>query len=157
MVLFRNISTGWVAYINGYEINEINMPWGWGYSYEKNLAEGRVPDEKLLTAVRYAAAVQFILAIAIFFVLCRNLFNRPVAYLATFYLTMNPTVLLDGRRSVMESPHLLFMMLVLLSGSVAHTRSTTLSVCTFRLIGRFRSRSKTPQCSDRNISIHLVL
>ena len=62
------------------------------------------------------SAVQLALAIITFFVMIRLILNRPTAYIATLYLTLNPAILLNGRRAMMEGSHLLFMMLVLLIG-----------------------------------------
>lgn len=135
---------GWTAYILGYKINEINRPWGWGYSYERNLKEGRITDDVLLTATRYTAAIQFVLAIGVFFVVCRNAFNRPVAYLATFYLTMNPTILLDARRAVSEGSHLLFMMLVLLIALWLIRDRRRVQFILFGLVAGFAVAAKHP-------------
>lgn len=106
---------GWLAALNGFAAEEINEPWEWDYDYAGNRAAGRIPDPDLLRQARLASSAQLALALAVFFVFLRQSVSRPVAYVASFIFTLHPTVLINGRRAMMEGSHLLGMMLVLLA------------------------------------------
>ena len=107
---------GWISSFNGYAMNELNEPWDWGNGYDYNNTDGHIPSQKLLIPARMVSAVQMTLAIITFFIMIRLVLNRPTAYLASLYLTLNPAILINGRRAMMEGSHLLLMMLVLLIG-----------------------------------------
>jgi 4-amino-4-deoxy-L-arabinose transferase-like glycosyltransferase len=107
---------GWITSFNGYAMNQINEPWDWGNGYDYNNTTGHIPSDTLLIPARIVSAVQLALAIIIFFIIIRIVLNRPTAYVASLYLTLNPAILINGRRAMMEGSHLLFMMLVLLVG-----------------------------------------
>lgn len=107
---------GWVTAFNGYSVNQINEQWDWGNGYDYNNTNGHIPSEKLLFPARIVSAIQLVLAIMIYFCILRLISNRPVAYVGSLYLTLNPAILINGRRAMMEGSHLLFMMLVLLVG-----------------------------------------
>lgn len=106
---------GWLAALSGFAAEEINKPWEWEYDYAGNLASGRMPDTGLLRTARLASSAQLALAIGVFFVCLRQSVSRPVAYVASLILTLHPTVLINGRRAMMEGSHMLGMMLVLLA------------------------------------------
>jgi 4-amino-4-deoxy-L-arabinose transferase-like glycosyltransferase len=107
---------GWVTYINGNKLDTINDQWDWGNNYNGNKNQGHIPNDRLLMPARMVSAVQLIFAISLFFVIAQIAFNRPIAYLASLYLTLNSAILINGRRAMMEGSHLLFMMLVLVVG-----------------------------------------
>jgi len=107
---------GLITSINGYLFDDINEQWDWSNDYDYNASTGRIPSQELLIPARMGSAIQLALAITIFFIIVRLVLNRPSAYLASLYLTLNPAILLNGRRAMMEGSHLLFMMLVLLAG-----------------------------------------
>lgn len=108
---------GWLAAQSGFAAEEINKPWEWEYDYESNRASGRIPDTELLRQARLASSAQLALALGVFFFFLRQSVSRPVAYVASFILALHPTVLLNGRRAMMEGSHLLGMMLVLLAAT----------------------------------------
>lgn len=107
---------GWITSFNGYAMNQINEQWDWGNGYDYNNTNGHIPSQKLLLPARMVSGVQLAFAISLFFVIVRIVLNRPIAYVASLYLTLNPAILINGRRAMMEGSHLLFMMLVLLAG-----------------------------------------
>ena len=109
---------GWLAWNQGYGLDDLSGPWQWGRDYNFNLKSNRVPDDQLLNAARMASAVQLALAVAVFFQFARIMLDRPTAYIATALLVMHPNVLINGRRAMMEGSHLLGLTLVLLAGAL---------------------------------------
>ena len=107
---------GWITHTNGNEISDINGQWDWGADYQSNNNRGNIPTDDLLFPARTVSAIQLIIAINIFFGIAQLVFNRPIAYLASLYLTLNPAILINGRRAMMEGSHLLGMMLVIYAG-----------------------------------------
>jgi len=109
-------SYGWITATNGYSLEDINGQWDWTLDYQRNLNSNRIPIDGILIPARTVSAVQLALALLLFFVIARTAFNRPVAYLSSLYLVLNPSILINGRRAMMEGSHLLGMMLVILAG-----------------------------------------
>ena len=108
---------GWLAANMGMRLEEINGHWDWGLDYAANRDSNRIPDLRLLQRARQASAIQLALATLIFFVFVRQTVGRPVAYLASALLALNPAILINGRRAMMEGSHLLGMVLVLLAAA----------------------------------------
>ena len=106
---------GWLAAKNGIEPNEINSDWDWQRDYIENRLSNRIPPIELLRQARLASALQLSLAVALFFVVARITISRPVAFLASGLLALHPTVLVNGRRAMMEGSHVLGIALVLLA------------------------------------------
>lgn len=109
---------GWITYIRGNSFEDINGQWDWSTDYNSNFNRGNIPTEALLMPARTISAVQLAFAIFIFFAIARFVFNRPIAYIASLYLTLNPAILINGRRAMMEGSHLLGMMLVIFAGVI---------------------------------------
>lgn len=107
---------GWITYVSGNAIEGINGQWDWGTDYRSNNNRGNIPTEALLSPARTVSAIQLAIALALFFGIARLVFNRPIAYLASLYLTLNPAILINGRRAMMEGSHLLGMILVIFAG-----------------------------------------
>ena len=108
---------GWLALRNGLAADEINLPWDWEQDYAWNRAANRIPDSELLRGARLASSLHLALAVAAFFAFARICADRPTAYVASALFALNPTVLLNGRRAMMEGPLLLGMMLALLAAA----------------------------------------
>jgi len=105
---------GFVAINNGYTIEEINEQWDWGADYIYNQDTNRLPDEQLLSASRIVSSIQFALALIALFAVGRIIFNRPIAYMATLYIFLNPNLLINTRRAMMEGSHILGLALLVL-------------------------------------------
>ena len=88
--------------------------WDWGLDYETNVATNHRPSERMLLAGRIPSTLFLILSIPIMFALGWQLGGRPLAYIASGLYALNPIVLLNGRRAMMESPTLFFGLLVIL-------------------------------------------
>jgi 4-amino-4-deoxy-L-arabinose transferase-like glycosyltransferase len=105
---------GAAAFFSGYSIDEINEQWAWGSGWQWNQDNGHVPTGDLLLRTRIISAIMLALsAIALFFV-GDALGGRRVAYLASAYYVLNPAILLNGRRAMMESAMMLFSILLVL-------------------------------------------
>lgn len=105
---------GAVAYLSAYELEDINQQWAWGSGWDWNHQNGHVPSDDLLFRSRLvSASLLAISAIALFYV-GYTVFGRNVAYLASAYYTLNPAILVNGRRAMMEGAMLAFTILAIL-------------------------------------------
>ena len=112
-----NMIYGWLAYMNGLTIEDINRNWRWDWTYAENVEAGRMPVDVLLRASRIASSLQLAAAMALFFAFAKLTTNRPTAYVASLLFALHPTVLLNGRRAMQEGSLLLGMMLVLVAAA----------------------------------------
>lgn len=108
---------GWLHWLNGLAPGDLNQDWHWGQDYEANLAQGALPDDNLLRQARLASALMLALAAAAFFQFVKLCVNRPCAYLASALFALQPNILINGRRAMMEGSHILGMMLLLLAAA----------------------------------------
>lgn len=109
---------GIAAILGGYDIDEINEQWDWGADWEYNLQNGHFPPEDLLLRARILSALMLSGAAAVLFILADQTEGRFSAYLASLYFVLNPAVLLNGRRTMMEGGMLLMSLLVVLAGVI---------------------------------------
>ncbi len=108
---------GWVMAGNGRALSDYNTLWDWGEDYQENRERGKIPHAELLRQARLTSALQLALAAALFFKFVRMVLDEPTAYLASALFALHPSVLINGRRAMMEGSHLLGLMLVLLAGA----------------------------------------
>lgn len=109
---------GLAWHLDGLTINDLNEQWDWGADWNYNFSTGHAPNEKLLLAARWASAIPTALGAVIMFGIGWAVGKRPVAYLASLYYTLNPAVLVDGRRAMMEGSLFAFGLLAVLAGIV---------------------------------------
>ena len=112
-----NMIYGWLAYMNGLSIDDINRNWRWDWTYAENVEAGRMRVEVLLRASRIASSLQLAAAMVLFFAFAKLTTNRPTAYVASLFFALHPTVLLNGRRAMQEGSLLMGMMLVLVAAA----------------------------------------
>ena len=108
---------GWAASTLGFEIGDLNNLWDWSRDFQSNVADNHFPDAILLLRARQLSALQLALAAAAFFAFARIALNRPTAYLASLIFALHPSILINGRRAMMEGSHLLGLTLVLLAAA----------------------------------------
>ncbi|MGJ3237694.1 MAG: ArnT family glycosyltransferase [Anaerolineae bacterium] len=113
---------GAVAYASGYTFEQINQQWVWGAGWAWNHANGHVPADDLLWRTRLMSAVLLGVSAVGVFLLGRTIGGRGVAYHASAYYTLNPAVLLNGRRAMMEGAMLAFTVLAVLMAVIALRR-----------------------------------
>ena len=114
MAQSQNIRWVGIAANNNIAVDDINEQWDWGADYTYNFNTGRIPNETLLQQARTASTLHLVIATVSLFFLSRMIINRPVAYVASFYFTLNPVILLNGRRAMMEGNHIAGMILIVL-------------------------------------------
>jgi len=107
---------GLTAISSGYAFEEINEQWNWGLNWEQNINEGRKPLDDLLLRTRLISAAFLAGGAVILFLMVAQLAGRPAAYIASLYFALNPVLLVNGRRAMMEGGMIFFMLLVLWVG-----------------------------------------
>jgi hypothetical protein len=107
---------GAVAYLGGYSADELNEQWEWGSGWDWNHQHGHVPVDDLLLRTRYVSAAMLALGVVILFAIARQIGGQGTAYVTTLLYTMNPALLLNGRRAMMEGALTFFSLLVVLAG-----------------------------------------
>lgn len=88
--------------------------WDWGLDYQTNVDTGHRPSDGLMLAARASSTLFLALSTAVVFAIGGQLGSRPLAYLASALYTVNPIILLNGRRAMMEGSMLLFGLLTVL-------------------------------------------
>jgi 4-amino-4-deoxy-L-arabinose transferase-like glycosyltransferase len=106
---------GW--HLAGYTVEDVNNQWDWGGDWEYNVSAGHLPSPGMLLAGRYPSAVLAALSIAVIFALGWWMSGRPVAWIASLYYALNPVILMNGRRGMMEGSNLLGGLLLVLAGA----------------------------------------
>lgn len=109
-------SIGLAWHLGGYTLTEINAPWYWEQSFEDNYANGNAPTDALLLTARVPSALFLAGAVVLIFFVALRLAGRGVAYMSVLYFALNPTVLVNGRRAMMEGSLLFGMLLTVLAG-----------------------------------------
>ncbi|MFN8449777.1 MAG: phospholipid carrier-dependent glycosyltransferase [Anaerolineae bacterium] len=100
-----------------------------GSSYEENAAWGYVPDVDDLTIFRLSSTLFTALSVAVMFLIGRLYGGRPLAYLVSALYTLNPVILLNGRRAMQEGVLLFFGLLTIyIALSIASRREAMLPV-----------------------------
>lgn len=92
--------------------DDINEQWHWGFGWDWNEANGHIPTDDLLIAGRLASALMLALSIPAVFALGWWAGGWPAGFIASAIYTLNPVVLLSGRRAMFEGGLLLFAALV---------------------------------------------
>ncbi|HLU09458.1 MAG TPA: phospholipid carrier-dependent glycosyltransferase [Oceanobacillus sp.] len=96
--------------------------WDWGLNYDDNVSTGHRPSEALMLAGRLPSSLFLAASVFVMFGLARQFGNRPFAYLVTALYTLNPIILLNGRRAMQEGSLLFFGLLVILIAAVIARR-----------------------------------
>ena len=102
--------------LDGYTPENINDQWLWGAGWDYNLQNGHIPTNNLLMTSRLASTIMLIGSMLIVYQIARIIGGTPVAYLASLYYTLNPAILINGRRAMLEGTSLFFLLLVILAG-----------------------------------------
>lgn len=109
-------SVGLFWHVAGYSAADLNEQWDWGADFAYNTANNHMPTEGLLHVSRLPSALMLALGVLAIFAIGRWLGGAPVAYVAAAYYTLNPALLINGRRAMMEGSLILFSLLALLVG-----------------------------------------
>jgi 4-amino-4-deoxy-L-arabinose transferase-like glycosyltransferase len=128
----------------GYTLADLNETWDWGADYAYNVQNGHMPPEGLLQAARWSSSAFLAAGVVVVFALGWLLGKMPVAYLASLYYALNPVLLLNGRRMMMEGSVTLFCLLVVLVGigflrSLSHEDKLTAKLPRLNYAAGFRA------------------
>ncbi len=102
--------------VNGMSISDINEQWDWGADWNYNRQNGHAPGAMLLMAARWPSAVLLAAGVLVMFAIGRALGGTWTPYIASLYYALNPALLLNGRRAMMEGSFIFFCLLVVLAG-----------------------------------------
>lgn len=97
--------------LGGYTPDRLNRPWRWFAPYDENVAEGRMPEPRLLWWSRAGVTTAAVIALFVFFVLLRNAAGRPTAYLWLALALVNPYLRDTLRHAMNEGVLLCFVAL----------------------------------------------
>lgn len=100
----------------GFHVDDLNEQWDWGADWDYNQQNGHAPAPALLLTARWPSALLLALGAAAVFALGYVVDGAPTAYLSSLYYALNPALLLNGRRAMMEGSFLAFSLLALLAG-----------------------------------------
>ena len=103
---------GFTWHLDGFRVDQLNDQWDWGADWNYNQQNNHAPSDALLQASRVPSALLLAAGVLVIFVLGRALGGRPAAYLASLYYALNPALLIDGRRAIMEGSLTFFSLLV---------------------------------------------
>ena len=87
--------------------------WDWGRDYDANITMNMRPTQDKLLLSRLSSALMFAASIPVLFGIAWCFGGRLVAFLASGLYALHPTLLLNGRRAMMEGPLLLFGLLTI--------------------------------------------
>ena len=96
--------------------------WNWGMDYESNIASGNRPSEGMVSASRSSSTLFLALSVAAMFGIGWQFSGRPAAYIASGLYAVNPVILINGRRAMMEGSLLLFGLLTIFVALVISKR-----------------------------------
>ena len=116
------IGLGW--HLAGFSRDDLPTApgWDWGLDYNTNVETGRRPADGLLWAARASSALFLALSAWAIFTLAYGIAGRPAAYVASALYALNPVILLNGRRAMMEGSMLLFGLLAVLVAALIAAR-----------------------------------
>ena len=106
---------GFAWHLGGFTVDQINQQWDWGGDWNYNQSNNHAPSDALLQISRTPSAILLAAGVIVLFTLGRALGGRPVAYLASLYYALNPALLIDGRRAMMEGSMIAFSLLTVLA------------------------------------------
>jgi hypothetical protein len=107
---------GFAWHADGFTVDQLNEQWDWGGDWEYNQTTGHAPTRDLLLTARWTSALLLAGGVALIFAIGRMASGAPAAYLASLYYALNPALLLNGRRAMMEGSLIFFALLVVLAG-----------------------------------------
>jgi hypothetical protein len=87
--------------------------WDWGLEYDTNVATGHLPPDNLLAAGRISSTLFLVMSAVAMFGIGWQFGGRLPAYLISGLYTLNPIILLNGRRAMMEGSMLGFGLLTI--------------------------------------------
>jgi hypothetical protein len=102
--------------LGGFSLENINQQWDWGGDWDYNQQNGHAPSPELLLTARWPSSLFLAASVVVIFAIGEMLGGRLTAYIASLYYALNPALLLNGHRAMMEGGLIFFMLLTLLAG-----------------------------------------
>jgi hypothetical protein len=99
----------------GFSVDDLNEQWDWGGDWNYNQQNNHAPSEALLLVSRIPSTLLLAAGAVAMFGLGWQLGGRPAAYLAALFYALNPVLLLNGRRAMMEGSFIAFSLLTVLA------------------------------------------
>jgi uncharacterized protein YjeT (DUF2065 family) len=107
---------GFTWQLAGFSAADINAQWDWGADWNYNQSAGHAPSAALLHTLRLTAALLLVLGLLAIFAIGWQLGGPWIACMASLYYALNPPLLLNGRRAMMEGAFIAFSLLTVLAG-----------------------------------------
>ena len=116
-------SIGLAWHLAGYSEDDLpTQNFDWNTDYAGNVAEGLIPDARLLTVMRLPSAIFLVLSVVVMFGLGYRFGGLAMAYFVSGLYAFNPIILLNGRRALQEGALLFFGLLTVLIGVIISQR-----------------------------------
>ena len=115
--LFGAVSIG-----AGLDVDAVNQQWQWGGGWDYNVDQHSIPRDDVLNGARTVSALFLAAGLVALFTLAWRAIGPMAAYSATALVALNPAVLVNGRRAIMEGPLLGLSLLLLLLALLALRR-----------------------------------
>jgi len=103
-------------HLGGFTFADVNEQWDWGADWNYNQTYGHAPTDALLQVTRIPSSILLAAGVVVIFVIGWQVGGLPTAYVASLYYTLNPALLLNGRRAMMEGSFTFFSLLTVLAG-----------------------------------------
>jgi 4-amino-4-deoxy-L-arabinose transferase-like glycosyltransferase len=87
--------------------------WNWAQDYKTNIETGHRPPPALLAASRFPSTIYLAVSAIVMFGIGWQFGRRPMAYVLSALYVLNPIVLLNGRRAMLEGSLLCFGLLTI--------------------------------------------
>jgi len=107
---------GLAWHLGGFTFADINEQWDWGADWNYNQTYGHAPTDALLQVSRIPSSMLLAAGAVVIFVIGWQVGGLPTAYFASLYYALNPALLLNGRRAMMEGAFTFFSLLTVLAG-----------------------------------------
>jgi 4-amino-4-deoxy-L-arabinose transferase-like glycosyltransferase len=107
---------GLAWHLRGFNPAQINEQWDWGADWNYNQTYHHAPTDALLQVARAPSAILLAVGAILIFVIGWQVGGLPTAYFASLYYAINPALLLNGRRAMMEGSFTFFSLLTVLTG-----------------------------------------
>jgi 4-amino-4-deoxy-L-arabinose transferase-like glycosyltransferase len=107
---------GLAWHLRGFTPLNINEQWDWGADWNYNQTNGHAPSDDLLHISRIPSTILLAVSVVAIFVIGWQVGGLPTAYFASLYYALNPALLLNGRRAMMEGSFICFSLLTVLAG-----------------------------------------
>ncbi len=105
--------------------SEADLPndnFDWDTDYAGNVAQGLIPEWRLMVAMRLPSAIFLALSAAVMFAIGYRFGGLPMAFFVSGLYAFNPINLLNGRRALQEGGLLFFGLLTVLIGIIMAQR-----------------------------------